>query len=156
MDLYKQELGALSFPADASEASPYPFYDRWGDTFNLTQEFVIVNQARALGYLAWLMAQTPLKKQPWKPIPAQITGLPAKVAAGTKLSLELSASGADLTAARIVWEANEQEPALGKTFTFAPSSRGAQWVEAEAQLPDGHRFFSVTNFVIGNRLVGDR
>ena len=62
--------------------APYPFYDRWGDSFNLTTEFVISNQARGLAYLAWLMAQTPLKNQPWKSANAQISGLPFSVQKG--------------------------------------------------------------------------
>ena len=80
--LYHQELDLLSYPPDGESApapapgqpavGPYPFYDRWGDGWNLSQEFVILNQARSLGYLAWLMAQTPLKTQPWKPAPAEI------------------------------------------------------------------------------------
>ncbi len=146
MDLYKQELGALSFPADSAEAAPYPFYDRWGDSFNLTQEFVIVNQAKALGYLAWLMAQSPLKTQRWKPIAAQIAGFPAKVSVGTKLALSLSAEGLDTQSARVVWETDGQEPSLSQTFTFAPAQPGAHWVEVEAQFPDGRRLFASTNF----------
>ena len=75
---YQKELDLLSFPSDGAQTSPYPFYDRWGDGYNLSQEFVILNQARALGCCAWLMAQTSLKSQPWKSAPAQITGWPAK------------------------------------------------------------------------------
>src|ERR1041384_1950225 len=63
LDHYKQELGALSFPPDGAPESPYPFYDRWGDSFNLNTEFVIVNQARGLAALAFLMARTGLKDQ---------------------------------------------------------------------------------------------
>jgi hypothetical protein len=33
-------------PQTVIRPSPYPFYDRWSDSFNLSQEFVIVNQAR--------------------------------------------------------------------------------------------------------------
>src|SRR4029453_13934852 len=40
LDLYKQVPGQLSFPPDTAEAGAYPFYDRWADAFNLTQEFV--------------------------------------------------------------------------------------------------------------------
>jgi len=43
------------------------------------------------------------------------------------------------------WEANGLEPALGTTFTFTPTSNGAQWVEAEAQWPDGRRVFAVSD-----------
>jgi len=31
LEHYKRELGLLTFPPDSAEASPYPFYDRWGD-----------------------------------------------------------------------------------------------------------------------------
>jgi hypothetical protein len=151
MDTYKQELGALSFPPDSAEDAPYPIYDRWGDSFNLTQEFVIVNQARSLGYLAWLMAQTPMKKQPFKSNEAQIIGLPATVPGATKLVLSLTAKGADLQSARVVWEAEGQEPVLSQTFEYSPSpiKSGTHWVEAEAQLPDGRRVFAATNFPAG-------
>ncbi len=146
LDLYKQELGGLSFPADGKGSQPYPIYDRWGDSFNLSQEFVIVNQARALGYLAWLMAQTPLKNQAWKCAPGKITGLPESVSAGQRVTVALSAPAIDLRSARIVWEAQDQQPVFGQTFTFTPAKAGPQWVEAEAQLPDGRRVFGVSNF----------
>jgi hypothetical protein len=149
MDSYKQELGALSFPPDSAEDAPYPFYDRWGDSFNLTQEFVIVNQARSLGYLAWLMAQTPLKKQAWKSGNGQITGFPASLSSGAKVELSLTSKDVDLQSARIVWEADGQEPRLAERLAYTASKPGAHWVEAEAQLPDGRRIFSITNFVAG-------
>ncbi len=138
--VYDKELDALSFPSDGDKDAPYPFYDRWGDGFNLSQEFVIVNQARALGYLAWLMAQTPLKTQPWKPVTGQITGLAAD--ATGPLTARLAAPGLDLSSARVVWEANAQEPAFGDTRPFSGSPSRLKWVEAEAQLPDGRRVFA--------------
>ena len=146
LDLYKKEPMELSFPPDDESASLYPFYDRWVDGFNLSQEFVILNQARALGYLAWLMAQTSLKNQPWKSAAAQIQGLRATVTSQTKITLELASPGIDLMSARIIWEAGGQEPVFGKTFSFVPGKFGPQWVEAEAQLADGRRVFAVTNF----------
>jgi glycosyl hydrolase family 9/cellulase-like Ig domain-containing protein len=147
MELYGKELGALSFPADSDEKAPYPIYDRWGDSFNLSQEFVIANQARALAYLSWMMGRSPLKNQPWKAAAGQITGVPARARSGEKISVSVAASGIDLSRARIVWEAREQEPMFGKTFSFAPQHSGPQWLEVEAQLPDGRRVFAVTNFV---------
>jgi len=45
LDLYQKQLGQLSFPSDGAQDLPYPVYDRWGDSFNLSQEFVIPNQA---------------------------------------------------------------------------------------------------------------
>jgi hypothetical protein len=136
---YEQELDKLSFPSDGDKEAPYPFYDRWGDGFNLSQEFVIVNQARALGYLAWLMAQTPLKNQPWRAAPGQINGLQSNT---SRSSGALTASGLDLSSARIVWEANGQEPSIGQEFSSAQKSANLQWVETEAQLPDGRRAFA--------------
>jgi hypothetical protein len=135
LDLYQKEPEELAFPSD-SAAQPYPFYDRWSDSFNLSQEFVIVNQARALGYLSWLMAQTSLKNQPWKSATAEITNTAATCA--------LSAPGLDLRGARIVWEAQGEEPAFGQSFVFTQAARGPHWVEAEAQWPDGRRVFAAT------------
>ncbi|HEU5125235.1 MAG TPA: glycoside hydrolase family 9 protein [Verrucomicrobiae bacterium] len=146
MDNYGEELGALSFPTDDDPLAPYPFYDRWGDSFNLTTEFVISNQARGLAYLAWLMARTPLKNQKWKSAAAQITHVPATVRRGTKVTAELSASGLDLSAAQIVWETAGAEPAFGAHFDFVPTQSGPDWIEAEAELPDGRRVFGVQNF----------
>ncbi|PWU09959.1 MAG: glycoside hydrolase family 9 [Verrucomicrobia bacterium] len=142
--VYQKELDALSFPYDGEHTAPYPFYDRWGDGWNVSQEFVILNQARALACLAWLMAQTPLKDQPWKPIAARISSTPDKSHKVLNLNLSLNLNPpppppTDLTSARIVWEADGQEPAFGQTYTV-PGDVG--WVEAEAQLPDGRRVFA--------------
>jgi len=145
LEFYGKELDELTFPPDNDERAPYPIYDRWCDSFNLNTEFVILNQARALGYLAWLMAQTPLKSQSWKSGVAQI-GPPVTTAMGQKV--EISAPGLDLASARIVWEASEQEPAFGKKFTLNPSPGGSQWIEVEAQLPDGRRVFATTNLAV--------
>lgn len=146
LDNYGEELGALTFPADDDSRAPYPFYDRWGDSFNLATEFVISNQARGLAYLAWLMARTPLKTQTWKSASAQITGIPDSVRRGTKITAELSASGLDLSAAQIVWETANAEPAFGARYDFVPGKTGPDWIEAEAELPDGRRVFGVQNF----------
>ena len=143
IEIYGKELGALSFPADSDEKAPYPIYDRWGDSFNLTQEFVIPNQARALAYLSWMMGRSAVRNQPWKAAGGKI----AAAQSGKKISATLSAPGVDLSRARIVWEARDQEPTFGKTFSFTPAHGGEQWIEAEAQLPDGRRVFGVTNFV---------
>jgi Glycosyl hydrolase family 9/Cellulase N-terminal ig-like domain len=150
LDFYGKELGALSFPADDDPLAPYPFYDRWGDSFNLSTEFVISNQARGLAYLAWLMAQTPLKTQPWKNVAAQINPLPANAPKNQKVTCEISAPGLDLSQAQIVWEAQDQEPAFGKQFNLTPARNGPNWIEAEALLPDGRRVFAVTNLTVKN------
>ena len=141
LELYQRELGALTFPRDGDIPSPYPIYDRWGDSFNLTQEFVIPNQARAIGFAAWLMTQNSLTNQPWRAAPASI----AVSTSGRALTAQLSADGVDLHDAQIVWETNGHEPAFGSTFTITPAN-GVQWIEAEALLPDGRRVFGVKDF----------
>ncbi|MSU60093.1 MAG: glycoside hydrolase family 9 [Pedosphaera sp.] len=148
LEFYGRELGALSWPLDGDEKFPYAIYDRWGDSFNLSTEFVAVNQARELACLAWLMAQTPLKNQPWKPVAAQITGLPKNPTAGKTVNLALDLGPLPVQYARIVWEANAHEPSYGTNFTFSPTNAGPSWIEAEAQLPDGRRVFAVTNFTV--------
>ncbi len=140
--VYQTELGALSFPSDSGNQSAYPFYDRWGDAFNLSQEFVIVNQARALGYLAWLMAQTPLKDQRWKAGSAKIVDVSPTSGSPGGTNVKLAGPDVDMPATRIVWEAEGQEPYMGPQFRFKPGSEGCRWIEAEAQLPDGRRIFA--------------
>jgi hypothetical protein len=65
----------------------------------------------------------------------------------------LSVPGLDLTGARIVWEARDQEPAYGDSFLIVPKSNGPHWVEAEAQFPDGRRIVASANFVADNPVV---
>lgn len=135
LELYKKELGALSFPPDGDKDNPYPFYDRWGDSFNVATECVSMLQARGLAVQAYLMAKTPLRDQKWRFARAHITGISSHAAA-------LQVDRLDLRTARIVWEASGQEPAFGPVYRLGP---GVQWVEAEAQWPDGRRAFAVWN-----------
>lgn len=146
LDPYKKEIGALTFPFDGDKENPTPFYDRWGDSFNVTTEFVAFEQARGLAWLAWLMAQTPAAHQPWRAAKARITGVPGTAAVGAKVSVGLEVEGIDLAGARIVWEARDQQPAMGSRFVFTPRHSGLQWVEAEAQWPDGRRVFARSRF----------
>lgn len=143
IDPYKDEPAKLSWPRDDSEGAPYPFYDRWGDTFNLSQEFVILNQARSLAYTAWLMAQTPLRAQPWKPKPASISFSAAQVPGSYQA--KLNTDQIDLGKSRILWECEGQEPVITPHTTLSPSRLRPKWIEAEAWLPDGRRIFAVTN-----------
>jgi len=148
LEPYKKELGALTFPPDGDKDNPYPFYDRWGDSFNTATEFVAVNQARALAALAGLMARTPVKNQPWRAAPAAISGLPAQISAGEKITARLTVEGLDLSNARVVWEMSGREPEMGgANFTFSPET-GRQWIEAEAQWPDGRRAFARGEFAV--------
>jgi len=146
LEPYKKLPAELSFPTDGEGQTTYPFYDRWGDTFNLTQEFVIVNQARALVYQAWLMAGASIRTQQWKSAVGQIRSLPTKALARQMVSVGLEVDGLDVHAARVGWEAAGQEPVFGNRFTFVPGKGGPEWIEAEAQWPDGRRVFAVKNF----------
>jgi Glycosyl hydrolase family 9/Cellulase N-terminal ig-like domain len=148
LDNYKEELRTLSFPPDDSGNGSYPIYDRWADSFNVQTEFVVVNQARALGTAAFLMAQTPLKSQPWKTARASISlRKPAGTTAGRAYTATLTVPDLPLSQARVVWEAQDQEPAFGTTFSFTPR-RGTTWIEAEACCPDGRRAFAATNLTV--------
>lgn len=142
---YQSELGALCFPTDGATVAPYPFYDRWGDSFNLHAEATVMNQARQLAAAAFLMARTPLATQAWQFASAQIL-LPTNPPAYGAITAAVQAVGFNWTQARVVWEAQDQEPAFGTNYVFTPTNSGAQWIEAEAQWPDGRRVFAATNF----------
>jgi hypothetical protein len=145
VNTYGTELAALCYPSDAATTAPVPFYDRWGDAFNTTTEFVVLDQARGLGVVAYLAALTSMKTQTWTSGAAQISAPTGVVPVGQPVTMSLQ-SGLNLNGARIVWEGRDQEPAYGSTFTFTPQNNGTQWVEAEAQWPDGRRVFATANF----------
>jgi hypothetical protein len=143
---YGGSLEGMCFPSDGASTAPYPFYDRWGDSWNVSAEFTILNSSRALGTVAFLAAQTSLKTQPWKSFPGQIAVPSTVVPVGSPVSLTMSAPGIDLSGARITWDARDQDSAFGQTLTISPKNNGSQWVEAEALLPDGRRIFATNSF----------
>lgn len=146
---YGTELGALTFPNDGAQTAPYAFYDRWGDTFNVNTEFVAVNQSRSLASLAFLAAQTSLKNQAWGSAAASIAAPAGYVPVNTPVTLTWSAPGLDLSAAKVVWEAQGQEPVFNNaSCTFTPAAVGTYWIEAEAQWPDGRRVFATTTISV--------
>lgn len=143
---YGSELGRLSYPSDLGD-NPYPYYDRWTDSYHTKNEFVVVDLARSLASLSFWMAQGPKKTQSWKAAAGTITGLPAQGAVGDPITVGLTAPGIDFTGATVTWEVLYKEPALGTTYTFSPSYPGETWIEAEALLPDGRRVFALSSFV---------
>lgn len=152
---YGYELGALCFPADGAAVAPYPFYDRWGDAWNVSTEASTSGMVRGFAATAWLAAQTALANQPWRSTNAVIAVPAHATALGQPVTVTLQVADPDLSGARIVWEARQQEPAFGGVnFTFTPVlHEGAHWVEAEVQWPDGRRAFarnSVTVTSIAN------
>jgi hypothetical protein len=152
LPLYKTELRAQSYPPDDVHP-PYPLYDRWSDAYNVSTEFVVVNQGRSLASIAYWAAQTPLKTQPWKAATTKIDAPKTTASLNRPITLRLESPDIDLTGARIVWEARDQEPALGPTFTMTPKSAGPQWAEAEAQWPDGRRVFAAASFTANSPVV---
>jgi hypothetical protein len=150
---YGNELSKLTFPADGAASSPYPLYDRWADTWNVTTEFITVNQARSVLALSVLVAQTSAKSTPWTSGTAQITVPTTVVPLGAPTTLSVQAPGFDLTNARIVWEARDQQPAFGSTYTISPINNGPQWVEVEVEWPDGRRVFAASTFTANSPVI---
>jgi hypothetical protein len=144
---YGGELTALSFPPDNATTAPYPYYDRWADSYNTMTEFVVMDQARSLASLSFWMAQSPVGRQPCKAVPGQFVGLHPEIAVGTTNRVTLAASGVDLTSALTVWEATYLQPDFADVCQLAPKYPGQHWFEAEALLPDGRRVFAMSNFV---------
>lgn len=149
MDKYRGELGALCYPLDGAKTAPYPILDRWGDSYNLQTEFVVLNQARGLAVTAWLMAETPLRTQVWRPTEARLEGISS---AGVVVNQPTTVNfqppdGWDPNSARIVWEGAGHPPALGPSFTFIARQPGNQWLEVEAVWPDGRRVVGARSFL---------
>jgi hypothetical protein len=143
---YGPELSELSYPTDGGSVNPYPYYDRWSDAYNVTQEFVTVNQARSFMATAFLATLTSSSTGAWKAPSAAIAVPSTVVPMNAPVTLTLKVQGLDITGARIVWEGRDQQPAFGSTFTFTPVNDGDQWAEAEVEWPDGRRAFAEADF----------
>jgi len=144
---YGSDLGALTFPNDGLSSGQFPFYDRWGDSYNTTAEMETENLARALAAVTLLAAQTPAASVAWTPPNGTISVPAGYSVAGQPMTASLSIPGMDLTGARVVWETGGQAPQFsGSTWTFSPVGTGSQWLEAEAAWPDGRRVASATTF----------
>ena len=143
---YGSMVENMVYPADDAATSPYPYYDRWTDGWNVSCEFTVQNSARSLGTLSMLAAQGTVRTPAWKASPERSTFRPRSSRSNQPVTVTLTAPGVDLSGARIVWEARDQEPAYGSSFTFTPRNSGEQWIEAEAQLPDGRRVFAKSTF----------
>jgi hypothetical protein len=146
--VYGWELLGLMYPSDNLDNAPYPYYDRWCDDWNVSTEGSTTDTARSFAAAAWLAAQTSLASQPWRTTNATIVAPTSARLVSQPLTVSLNVADPNLSTARIIWEAQGQEPAFGGenfTFTSGPQS-GTYWVEAEVQWPDGRRAFA-TNFV---------
>jgi Glycosyl hydrolase family 9/Cellulase N-terminal ig-like domain len=143
---YGSELSELSYPSDSGTAQTYPYYDRWSDAYNVTQEFITVNQSRSFMATALLASMTTSATGAWTAPAATITVPSASVLLNAPITLTVQVPGMSLTGARVVWEGRDQQPAFGSTYTFVPVNGGDQWVEAEVEWPDGRRAFAESDF----------
>jgi hypothetical protein len=150
---YGLTLSQLSFPGDNLATGAYPFYDRWSDTWNVTTEFITVNQARSMLSTALLAGKTASATKAWTAKAATIVVPTTVVPVAAPVTLSVSVPGVDLAGARIVWEAREQEPAFGTTYTISPKSNGEQWVEVEITWTDGRRAFGSATFNADSPIV---
>ena len=144
---YGTQLGKLTIPSDGEPDHPYPLYDRWGDAFNTTTEFTIPVLARGLACTAYLLANSPLRTQPWHSTQA-IINLSQPLRVGQTVTAELKTPTIDLTQCVIVWESSCADPTLGATLLCTPTTPGPYWIEAEAQTPDGRRVFACIEGVV--------
>ena len=147
---YGSELRGLPFPSDYSDTLRYPFYDRWGDDWNVSTESSSTDIARSLAVTAWLAAQTSLAGQSWRFTTASINTPPGPRLPDQPVTVSLQVSDPNLTGARIIWEARDEEPSFGGTsYTFTPGPNyGDYWIEAEVQWPDGRRAFATNSIVV--------
>jgi hypothetical protein len=145
---YGFDLRNASYPDDNAASAPYPFYDRWSDAYNVTTEFVAVNQARGLMVAALLAGQADGRQRPWTALRARIVVPAHAVRAGEPVTLSLQVPGEDLALARVTWEVRGMDPAFGPTYTFSPRLNGRRWVEVEAEWPDGRRAFGADSITI--------
>ncbi len=146
LNSYGAELSELSYPTDSGNSSPYPYYDRWSDAYNVTTEQITVNQARSLISVGFLASLTGTSSKAWTATPATITVPSGTVPLNAPVTLSVQVPGLDLSNARIVWEARDQNPAYGSTYTISPVNNGDQWVEVEVEWPDGRRSFAASDF----------
>jgi hypothetical protein len=150
---YGAELREATYPDDNAAQGPYPFYDRWSDAYNVTTEFITVNQARSLMVAAYLAGRSAASERKWTYARGVVTLPKATVPLRAPVTLRLDVPGESLALARIVWEARDQEPAFGPTYTLSPRNSGPQWVEAEAEWPDGRRAFAAASFAADSAVV---
>jgi hypothetical protein len=147
LNSYGSELSELSYPTDSGSKNTYPYYDRWSDAFNVTQEFITVNQGRSFMATAFLAGLTSSSGGAWTAPTATINVPTTTALLNTPVTLTLNVpAGLDITGARVVWEGRDQQPAYGSTFTFTPVNDGDQWAEVEVEWPDGRRLFAENDF----------
>ena len=105
---------------------------------------------RSFATAVWLAAHTSVAGQPWRSTNANIIAPTDIRLLGQPVTVTLQVADTNLSGARIIWEARDQEPTFGGlSHTFTPSlNEGSHWIEAEVQWPDGRRAFAVGSVTV--------
>ncbi len=128
----------------------FPLYERSAtDAYNVREEWTIATGAKLLAGHLFLMAGSPVAKQPWTPGSLQIQGVPDKVQSGQTIRAHLTWPD-DLSKSEgtIVWELIGSEPVTGPEFTARAGVPGPARLEAEVVWPDGRRLSAIQPFEI--------
>ena len=113
---YGSELEEVVFPSDGATTAPYPFYDRWGDDWNVTTEMVGLNLARGLADLCFLGSLTATKSQPYVAQAGQISVATNSGSSGNITATFQPPSGMDLSGARKAFTAEQRSLQHGWVF----------------------------------------
>ena len=148
LPLYGKELTQLSYPSDEGDQSAYPMYDRWSDTFDVNNEFTILNLARALAASSYWMAQTPVKNQPWKAGEGSIDVMAHPSHPGDAYQVQFHPKDMPEPPVQILWETSNKEVSGGMQPSIRKTSK-ISWIEADAVWADGRRVFAHIENVTG-------
>lgn len=147
LNLYQQQLSAWMSPSYGQAQGPYPVYDRWTDVFNTFNEPTVVEIGNALGVLAGIWAaEGPVPTSPPAPEDWSVLGLPEVWPVGQQISLELAGPGVHGDITRVLWETSQGWWQGGATTTVVREDWGPFWIEIEAVLEDGRRWFGVWDY----------
>lgn len=152
LDRYQRVLTTVMYPSPSRPTGRYPLFDRHTDVFNTLTEATIVEMGQYLAVGAGLLGSSPLATASTNaPVSLQISGIPEPFALGSTATASLSAPGVDLSQARVVWETPQGWTPGGLTLSLTRTNATAMWLEVEAILPDGRRFFGIKEISTVNR-----
>jgi hypothetical protein len=116
----------------------------------VSTEASTTDTVRSFATAAWLAAQTDAASQAWSWTNATILTPAVPALPGQPVTVTLQVADTNLSAARITWEAQGQEPTFGNlTYGFTPGTQeGPYWIEAEVQWPDGRRAFASNQILV--------
>jgi len=141
------EREQMSYPSDSAASSPFSYYDRWSDTFNVTTEWVVSQAAKSMAVAAYMAALKSQHTQAWVSVPATISLSSNTVILGTtETAIATNIYGIPMDGALTVWEVDGEPTTLSSVRTLRPVTAGTHRIETESLLPDGRRLFARTSF----------